>query len=101
MIYEQLDTILKLVEIASIIGGGGLVAYRLGRTASRVEAAMTLQATEISTLKEEIKTLGGLVTQVAVQTTRLDMVEKHLDELRHGEGFVYPLGSHLSPPRKP
>ncbi len=61
---------------------------------------MTQKSIEISTLKDEIKPLSTLITAVAVQNNRLDMLEKRLDELRHGEGFVYPIGSHLATPAR-
>jgi hypothetical protein len=93
-----LGTVLQIAEIISILGGGGLVSYRLGRTSSRVEASMALQGREIATLKDEIKILSQVVTQVAVQTARLDMLEKRFEELRHGEGFVYPLSAHFAGP---
>ena len=95
-----LDAALKIAEIVSIIGGGGLVVYRLGRTSAKIEAAMTLQAAEISELKEDVKVVGRLLTDVAVQkerldshARRLDLLDRRYDELRHGEGFVYPLGA--------
>jgi hypothetical protein len=87
--------ILQIGQIASILIGGGIVSFRIGRSTSRVETSMTQQKLEIGTLKDEIKVLSQLVTQVAVQTTRLDMLEKRYEELRHGEGFVFPLSAHL------
>jgi len=56
-----------------------------------VREAMRQQATEIAALKDEIKELSKLVTEVAVQSKRLDILEQRYEELRHGEGFVFPL----------
>lgn len=39
-------------------------------------------------LSESFKQLGSILTKVAVQDTRLNMIEKKLDELSHGQGFV-------------
>lgn len=39
-------------------------------------------------LSEAFSQLGTVLTQVAVQDTRLSMIEKNVDELRHGRGFV-------------
>lgn len=39
-------------------------------------------------LAESFKQIGSVLTQVAVQDTRLSMIEKHVDELKHGRGFV-------------
>ena len=89
--HVSLDTIFKLIEIVSILGGGGLVAFRLGKNSQVVREAMRQQAAEIASLKDEIKELSKLVTEVAVQSKRLDMLEQRYEELRHGEGFVFPL----------
>jgi hypothetical protein len=32
--------------------------------------------------------LGKILTSVAVQNSRMNMLEKRLDELSHGDGFV-------------
>lgn len=39
-------------------------------------------------LSESFKQLGSILTKVAVQDTRLNMIEKKLDELSHYQGFV-------------
>jgi hypothetical protein len=91
----SIDTAFKLIEIASILGGGGLVAFRLGRNSQVVREAMRQQAAEIAMLKDEIKELSKLVTEVAVASKRLDILEQRYDELRHGEGFVLPLAAQL------
>jgi hypothetical protein len=90
-----LDTGLKLIEVIGIVGGGGLILIRLGRTTGRVELAMKQQADEIKGLKDEMKVVNTLLTDVAVQKQRLDTMDARMDtldrrydELRHGDGFV-------------
>lgn len=39
-------------------------------------------------LAEAFTQLGNILTKVAVQDTRLQMMEKRIDELAHGQGFV-------------
>jgi K+/H+ antiporter YhaU regulatory subunit KhtT len=39
-------------------------------------------------LNEAFKQLGSILTQVAVQDTRIAMMEKSIDELRHGNGYI-------------
>lgn len=39
-------------------------------------------------LTEAFSQLGKILTAVAVQDTRLNMVEKKIDELAHGQGYV-------------
>lgn len=91
----SIDNFLKVAEILSILGGGGLVAFRLGRTTSRVEGVLqtqnmilTQQSAEITDLKNETRKLGDILTQLAVTAQRLDAMDKTIWELRHGEGYV-------------
>lgn len=46
-----------------------------------------IQASQMA-LNEAFKQLGTILTQVAVQDTRLSMIEKRVDELAHGEGLI-------------
>lgn len=39
-------------------------------------------------LAEAFKQLGKVLTSVAVQDTRINMIEKRLDELAHGKGII-------------
>lgn len=39
-------------------------------------------------LNEAFVQLGKILTQVAVQDNRLFMLEKNMDEIKHGQGFV-------------
>ncbi len=90
-----LDNFLKVAEIISILAGGGLVAFKLGRTTSRVEATLEMQnnilriqSSEITELKIETKKLGDVLTQIAVQATRIERMEDDMRELRHGKGYT-------------
>jgi len=40
------------------------------------------------TLGEAFKQLNSILTKVAVQDARLNMIDKKLDELSHGQGFI-------------
>lgn len=42
----------------------------------------------LDNLSESIGNLGKALTQIAVQDARIAMIEKDIDELRHGQGFV-------------
>jgi hypothetical protein len=39
-------------------------------------------------ITEAFTQLGRVLTQVAVQDSRIVMLEKYIDELRHGLGFI-------------
>lgn len=41
------------------------------------------------TLTEAFRQLGQVLTSIAVQDNRLIMLEKHLDELKHGKGLIH------------
>lgn len=43
---------------------------------------------QLAHLSEAFSQIGTVLTQVAVQDTRLTMIEKHVDELKHGRGFI-------------
>lgn len=43
---------------------------------------------QLEHLSEAFSQLGNILTKVAVQDARLSMIEKHVDELKHGRGFV-------------
>jgi len=94
------DNALRILEIVSILGGGGMVAFRLGRTTATMQGAVEVQNSAIDDLKVEVRKLSDVLTKLAVQEQRLNMLDKHIDELRHGEGYVFPLGSLNPSPRK-
>ena len=96
--HLTVDNILKVFEILSIIGGGALVAFKLGRTTARVEASLerqndilTSQSAEISELKTETKKLGDVLTAIAVQDARIGRMEEDIREIKHGRGFIQPI----------
>lgn len=101
-----LDLVLKLATLAGVVGGGGTIVWRMSRMATRFEMIGSAQANEIAALKDEMIKMRELMTAVAVQkvlienqSERLNLLDKRYEELRHGEGYVFPLESHL--PRKP
>lgn len=92
-----LDTILHIAEIVSLIGGGGVTLFKLGGIAQNVETAIAAQVKEITELKVTVSAIGRLMTDVALQNQRLDThdkridnLDRHFDELRHGEGLIAP-----------
>ncbi len=95
-----LDTVYKLVEIASVLGGVVFVSVRIGRTSQRFETISAQQAKEIGELKDNVRELSKLVTSNALLdqrvvnlAERMNRIDVRMDELAHGEGYVLPLGS--------
>lgn len=78
----------NLIEIAAIVGGALTMFFAmrsdirvLGHDVKRIELRQ-------DTLGQAFTQLGNILTKVAVQDTRIGMIEKSFDELRHGQGFV-------------
>ena len=87
--WSALSNILgNIVQVIAICGTGLAMFFAmrskleiLGHDVKRIEQGQ-------SALSEAFKQLGSILTQVAVQDTRLAMLEKNLDELRHGIGYI-------------
>jgi hypothetical protein len=91
----SLETMLRIGEILSILGGGGVVAFRIGRSTSRVEGVIKAQALvstqhrdDIFELKTEIRKLNDVLQTLAAQQERMQGLQRQIDEMRHGRGFV-------------
>lgn len=85
MIIEALPQIIQ----ALLIAAGALGAYyMLKQEIALVKAEMRHIAEGQKALTEAFTQLGKILTQVAVQDSRINMIEKRLDELSHGQGFV-------------
>lgn len=94
MAQFALSEILQLITIVSIIGGGGMVAFRLGRSSRSTDAAVgALRAVsdqhriEITEIKNEIHKLSDVITQMAVAYERMNMMQSQINDLR---GFIKP-----------
>lgn len=105
-IADSLEIGFKVAEIGSILMGGLMLIRKLGHDsaklegkmdsqAARVEATLAQQNIVVGELKEDIKALNKVITEVAVQTQRLDQMaermnrqDRMIDELRHGQGWV-------------
>jgi hypothetical protein len=80
-----------------------VVAMLTAYIAIRVE--VSVMKLEIVYLAEAVKNISSILTSIAVQDVtlesygkRLDRMEKDIDLLRQGEGFIFPLDKHLFPP---
>lgn len=51
-------------------------------------------------VKDELKKVAEVLKELAVTNKRLDYLEEDLRELKHGEGFVLPLGGRMRMPEK-
>ena len=74
----DVDTVLKGLEIISIIGSAALLMYRLGRTTERFEQVGTQQAAEIGQLKIAIEKMGALAVVTARQDERMNAMDQRM-----------------------
>lgn len=73
-----------ILVILSLVGSGVMYAFKSGRFA---ESIANMQK-EIVALKEVAKTIGDVLTMVAVQKTEIKNIQDDIKEMKHGEGFI-------------
>lgn len=92
----DLDIVLKIFEIASILGGGVIFMVYIGRSfeatnqmVNSLKDVVLAQGLELKELRAEMKQFAAVLTQVAVQKERIDTIsqrilvlDSRLDELR-------------------
>lgn len=101
-VQSMIDTVVRVIEGLGVICGGGFIIFKLGRVSQKFESSVarqeeiaTGQAAEIGELRVEIKGLGKVMTEMALQQQRINNIgermntyDKRLDELAHGKGFI-------------
>lgn len=101
----SLGSVVQVLQAAAVLLGIPIMAFRLGRGTKALEASITAQGktvdaivNEMKELKNEQKEFRVVLTQVAVQNTRLDnqgsqltLLAKTVEDMRRGEGFILPL----------
>jgi len=75
---EILDTVVKLVTLLVIVGGGGMTLFRLGRMTQKFEGMASRQAEEIGELKVEMQKVENVLVAMASQSGRMDRIEDRL-----------------------
>lgn len=63
-----------------------------------IEARITTMSDDASEIRKELKAVGGILIQLAAFEQRIlnfesnqTRIQKELDDIRHGEGFVLPI----------
>lgn len=77
-------TIGNIGEVGTIVIGGIIALATMRNTIKNLKDDMI-------DMKTEIKKVGEVLIKMAVTDTRLNNLEADLRELKHGEGFVFPL----------
>lgn len=73
-----------LTVIASVIG----LIYNLKADIVLLQNDVVHLEKAQVTMTDAFSNMGKILTSVAVQDTRITMIEKKLDELSHGKGYV-------------
>lgn len=81
-------TVGDLITLSSALIIAGSFLFRSGVTLTRLQNAVTSALAEISELKGDIKQMGQILTELAVQKEQINMIMKWYDELRRGRGWV-------------
>src|SRR5580658_435529 len=96
---EIMTIIIACVAFASFFLTFIITMIRLARMAGSMETTLGNQNHVIRELKDEVILLRRVVTDVAVFQSNLNnlaqqvnRIDTQLNELRHGEGFVVPIG---------
>lgn len=88
----------NLIQIVVIVMGGVSVFFALRSDVRVIRHDMNNLRERQDALSEAFKQLGDILAKVAVQDERLigwerriQSVERTIDELRHGQGFISPI----------
>lgn len=84
----QFFTFDNIVRTLTIISGIiGFIVY-IHKEITRLRSDVAAIKEHQKLLMDAIKQLNNILTQIAVQEARLNMIEKDIDEIRHGKGFI-------------
>ncbi len=85
LLSQNFDSVVKIIIIT--FGAFGFY-YALRNDISSLKKDMDHIKESQRLLSEAFKQLSGILTQIAVQDVRLSMIDKRLDEMTHGRGFI-------------
>lgn len=78
----------NVITIFTVVGSVMALLYTMKGDISIVKHDIHYLQESQRVLTESFAQLGRILTQVAVQDQRVNMLEKRLDELAHGKGYV-------------
>lgn len=78
----------NILTILSVVGSVMALLYSMKGDIAIVKHDIHYLQESHRALSEAFSQLGKVLTQVAVQDNRLNMIEKKVDELAHGKGMV-------------
>lgn len=84
-VFEHFNSIMQGASIAA--GVIGFFLYMRVQLLQLVNDVHQIKEQQ-KLLMESLKQLNNILTQIAVQDARINMIEKDIDELRHNKGFI-------------
>lgn len=87
-IVEYSITLGNILTIISVVGSVLAVVYNMKGDITIVKHDIYYLQESHKALTEAFAQLGKVLTQVAVQDQRINMLEKRVDEMAHGKGLV-------------
>lgn len=78
----------NILTILSVIGSVVTLVYSMKNDISILKRDIDYLQDSHKALTEAFNQLGKILTQVAVQDQRINMLEKRVDEIAHGKGLV-------------
>lgn len=78
----------NILTMVTIIGSVFVLIYNMKGDIGLIKNDVFHLQRSQEALAEAFAQLGKILTQVAVQDNRLNMMEKRMDELAHGKGLV-------------
>ena len=88
MDYTSFLTVDNIIKGLAVIGGIVSFIVYLRTELSQLRVDVTQIKEHQKMLMDSVQQLNAILTKIAVQETRLNMIEKDIDEIRHGKGFV-------------
>lgn len=85
---ENTITLGNLLTIFAVFGSVSAFIWTMKSDIGIVKRDIDYLQQSHKALTEAFNQLGKILTQVAVQDQRINMLEKRVDELSHGKGYV-------------
>lgn len=86
--FEISNNLYNLFQIIAYIAGGLGFVYAIRSDLNLLKNDIQNLRDGQKALTEAFTQLGKVLTQVAVQDVRINMIEKKVDELSHGKGLI-------------
>lgn len=83
-----IEHINAITQVASVLAGIIGFFFWIRAEITSLHSDVTQIKEHQKVLLESLKQLNTVLTQIAVQDARINMIEKDIDELRHGQGFI-------------